>query len=58
MESKSSCDIDMTESITLDNIRSALIRQEDTILFNLIERSQFGRNDAVYTSGAILVPGA
>ena len=37
-------------------MRSALIRQEDTIIFNLIERAQFARNDAVYEPGAVPVP--
>eukprot|EP00803_Ostreobium_quekettii_P010599 evm.model.scf_1505.2 EVM.evm.TU.scf_1505.2 scf_1505:7802-11239(+) len=56
-EAGAAFDIDMTPELTLESIRMALIRQEDTILFNLIERSQFARNDAVYTSGAVLVPG-
>jgi chorismate mutase len=37
-------------------VRSSLIRQEDTIIFNLIERAQFARNDAVYKAGAVPVP--
>lgn len=37
-------------------MRSSLIRQEDTIIFNLIERAQFARNDAVYRPGAVPVP--
>jgi hypothetical protein len=37
-------------------VRSSLIRQEDTIIFNLIERAQFARNDAVYAPGAVPVP--
>jgi chorismate mutase len=37
-------------------VRSSLIRQEDTIIFNLIERAQFARNDAVYRPGAVPVP--
>lgn len=48
---------DMSSTVTLDNIRSALIRQEDTIIFNLIERAQFARNQAVYKSGGVPVPG-
>jgi hypothetical protein len=49
--------MDMSSSITLDNIRSTLIRQEDTIIFNLIERAQFASNPSVYASGGIPVPG-
>lgn len=49
--------MDMSTSVTLDNIRSALIRQEDTIIFNLIERAQFASNPLVYASGGIPVPG-
>lgn len=47
----------MSVSLSLDNIRSTLIRQEDTIVFSFIERAQFARNEAVYTSDAIPVPG-
>lgn len=47
----------MSESLTLDNIRQSLIRQEDTIIFSLIERAQFQRNSAVYEAGAVPVPG-
>ena len=50
--------IDMSDSLSLANIRSALIRQEDTIIFGLIERAQFARNDAVYVSEGVPVPGA
>ncbi|GMH39402.1 hypothetical protein BSKO_07300 [Bryopsis sp. KO-2023] len=48
---------DTSTSFSLDNVRSSLIRQEDTTLFNLIERAQFARNSAVYTAEAIPVPG-
>lgn len=37
--------------LSLDNIRSALIRMEDTILFDLIERAQFHRSAQVYEHG-------
>lgn len=47
----------MSTTLQLANVRSALIRQEDTIIFNLIERAQFARNQAVYVSDAIPVPG-
>jgi len=35
--------------LSLDSIRSSLIRQEETIIFALIERAQFRSNDIVYT---------
>lgn len=47
----------MSKALSLDNIRSSLIRQEDTIIFNFIERAQFARNTSVYTPDAIPVPG-
>ncbi len=37
--------------LSLDYIRSTLIRQEETIIFAAIERSQYRRNHIVYTSG-------
>ena len=40
----------------LDNIRASLIRQEDSIIFGLIERAQYKMNDAVYRPGAVEVP--
>ena len=47
---------DLSDRLTLDNIRTALIRQEDTIIFSLIERSQFKRNTEIYEAGAVSVP--
>ncbi len=43
----------MNEQLLLDNIRSVLIRQEETIIFALIERAQFGRNQIVYQPNAV-----
>lgn len=37
--------------LSLDSIRSTLIRQEETIIFALIERAQFRRNAIAYESG-------
>ncbi|XP_057957880.1 chorismate mutase 2-like [Malania oleifera] len=37
-----------TAPFTLDSIRDSLIRQEDTIIFTLIERSKFPFNSAAY----------
>lgn len=38
--------------LSLDSIRSSLIRQEETIIFALIERSQFLMNKVVYEKGS------
>jgi len=40
------CDI-----LSLESIRSTLIRQEETIIFALIERAQFRHNEIVYKRG-------
>ena len=55
------CDaIDETQSgssvVSLGNVRTQLIRQEDSIIFSLIERAQFLRNDRVYSPGGVPVP--
>ncbi|KAG2489831.1 hypothetical protein HYH03_011634 [Edaphochlamys debaryana] len=47
----------MSSALSLANIRSSLIRQEDTIIFGFIERAQFSHNVPVYTPDAIPVPG-
>jgi len=39
------------EVLSLDSIRSTLIRQEETIIFAIIERAQFRRNSIVYENG-------
>ncbi|OMP86395.1 putative chorismate mutase [Diplodia seriata] len=44
------------EVLDLANIRSTLIRLEDTITIYLIERVQFPLNRSIYTPGAIQVP--
>ena len=53
---KSSDDVDnhvkTIDILSLDSIRSSLIRQEETIIFALIERSQFLTNNIVYERGA------
>ena len=40
------------DPLSLDRIRSVLIRLEDTITFGLIERAQFAHNPRIYTPGA------
>ena len=47
---------DESDRLSLDNIRASLSRQEDSIIFGLIERAQYKRNDAVYEAGAVDVP--
>jgi len=40
--------VDESGALSLANVRASLIRQEDTIVFSLIERAQFARNGNVY----------
>ena len=46
--------MDRSSALSLSNIRDSLIRQEDTIIFSLIERSQFSLNAPVYNQGEII----
>ena len=41
------------DPLSLDRIRSTLIRLEDTIIFALIERAQFAHNPKIYERGGI-----
>lgn len=43
----------MSTQLQLANIRNVLIRLEETIIFGMIERSQFRQNAAVYAPGAL-----
>jgi chorismate mutase len=45
----------MREELKLENIRSNLIRQEETIIFSLIERAQFHLNKKIYIDNAIKI---
>jgi len=47
---------DLSDTLSLGNIRRSLILMEDTIIFSLVERAQFERNEAVYRPGGIPVP--
>lgn len=49
--------VDETESYTLDGIRSSLIRQEDSIIYNLVERAQFCYNGDTYDPDAFPMEG-
>lgn len=44
--------------LDLNNIRTALVRMEDTILFDLIERAQFFASPSIYDNSALSVPGS
>lgn len=46
----------MRDELKLNNIRSNLIRQEETLIFALIERAQFGRNNIIYKENGIKIP--
>ena len=39
------------DPLSLDRIRSILVRLEDTIIFSLIERAQFAHNPKIYQRG-------
>jgi chorismate mutase len=41
------------DPLSLDRIRSTLIRLEDTIIFALIERAQFAHNARIYERGGM-----
>eukprot|EP00416_Gambierdiscus_australes_P025165 CAMPEP_0171078784 /NCGR_PEP_ID=MMETSP0766_2-20121228/14853_1 /TAXON_ID=439317 /ORGANISM="Gambierdiscus australes, Strain CAWD 149" /LENGTH=288 /DNA_ID=CAMNT_0011535937 /DNA_START=70 /DNA_END=936 /DNA_ORIENTATION=+ len=41
--------LDASSALDLDNIRNSLMRMEDSIIFSLIERSQYKINAAVYS---------
>ncbi len=43
------------ELLNLDSLREQLIRQEETIIFAMIERAQFKQNQAVYQNGSIQI---
>jgi chorismate mutase len=49
--------IDKSEALTLDSIRHSLIRQEDSIIFSLLERAQFAYNADTYNSSVFLMDG-
>ncbi|KAG8055301.1 hypothetical protein GUJ93_ZPchr0001g31959 [Zizania palustris] len=49
--------IDQSKILTLDSIRTSLIRQEDSIIFSLLERAQFCYNADIYDSNAFHVDG-
>lgn len=46
-----------TEELTLDSIRDSLIRQEDSIIYNLLERAQYCTNPPTYAPGVFQIEG-
>ena len=49
--------MDASESLTLDSIRHSLIRQEDSIIFNLLERAQYRYNANTYDEDSFTMEG-
>ncbi|KAL3526557.1 hypothetical protein ACH5RR_011213 [Cinchona calisaya] len=49
--------VDETKIYTLEGIRNSLIRQEDSIIFNLMERAQFCFNTDTYDPNAFAMDG-
>ncbi|XP_022775770.1 chorismate mutase 3, chloroplastic [Durio zibethinus] len=49
--------VDESESLTLNGIRHSLIRQEDSIIFSLLERAQYRYNPDTYNEGAFSMDG-
>jgi len=47
----------MNPQLELSNIRNVLIRQEETIIFALVERAQFSVNPIIYQPGGIPLQG-
>eukprot|EP01025_Chloroclados_australasicus_P041604 TRINITY_DN4412_c0_g2_i1.p1 TRINITY_DN4412_c0_g2~~TRINITY_DN4412_c0_g2_i1.p1 ORF type:complete len:320 (+),score=27.95 TRINITY_DN4412_c0_g2_i1:63-962(+) len=48
--------VDSSTHRNLSDVRNQLIRQEDTIIYSLIERAQFKSNDVTYQPGGIALP--
>lgn len=49
--------VDESENLTLDSIRHSLLRQEDSIIFSLLERAQYSYNANTYDHDAFSVDG-
>lgn len=48
----------VSDGLTLDMVRDSLIRQEDTIVFSLIERARFPLNSPTNNSSYASIPGS
>lgn len=46
----------MANWVSLENVRKSLIRQEDTIIFSLIERSKYPIPPSLYDDKCSLIP--
>ncbi|KVH92669.1 Chorismate mutase, AroQ class, eukaryotic type [Cynara cardunculus var. scolymus] len=55
--SKNQIRVDESEIYTLDGIRSSLIRQEDSIIYSLVERAQYCYNEDTYDPTAFFMDG-
>ncbi|XP_058772525.1 chorismate mutase 3, chloroplastic-like isoform X1 [Vicia villosa] len=49
--------VDESKSLTLPSIRHSLIRQEDSIIFGLLERAQYAYNGDTYDHDALVADG-
>lgn len=49
--------VDESQSLTLDSIRHSLIRQEDSIIFSLLERAQYCYNPDTYDHNVFYMDG-
>ncbi|KGN59526.1 chorismate mutase 1, chloroplastic isoform X3 [Cucumis sativus] len=49
--------VDMSETLTLESIRFSLIRQEDSIIFGLLERAQYCYNGNTYDRDTFAMDG-
>ena len=49
--------MDESRSLTLDSIRQSLTRQEDSIIFSLLERAQYCYNADAYDHDAFIIDG-
>ena len=49
--------MDESENLTLEAVRHSLIRQEDSIIFSLLERAQYCYNADTYDSDAFSMDG-
>lgn len=50
--------VDESQILTLDSIRHSLIRQEDSIIFGLLERSQYCYNADTYDKNVFTMDGS
>ncbi|TYH69586.1 hypothetical protein ES332_D05G066400v1 [Gossypium tomentosum] len=49
---------DVSDRLTLESVRDSLIRQEDSIVFSLIERAKFPLNAPTYDPSYFSMPGS